>query len=71
MIKIILTSVGLSALLLSSPVLAKSNHVSLKVNPITGNQTSVKGKTTKLATIKVLHNKALLGKGIASMSMAM
>jgi len=64
--KIILMSVGLSALLLSSPVLAKSNHVSLKVNPITGNQTSVKGKTTKLATIKVLHNKALLGKGIAS-----
>lgn len=64
--KIILTSVGLSALLLSSPVLAKSSHVSLKVNPITGNQTSVKGKTTKLATIKVLHNKALLGKGIAS-----
>lgn len=59
-------SVGLSALLLSSPVLAKSNHVSLKVNPITGKQTSVKGKTTKLATIKVLHNKALLGKGIAS-----
>lgn len=59
-------SVGLSALLLSSPVLAKSNHVSLKVNPITGNQTSVKGETTKLATIKVLHNKALLGKGIAS-----
>lgn len=59
-------SVGLSALLLSSPVLAKSNHVSLKVNPITGNQTSVNGKTTKLATIKVLHNKALLGKGIAS-----
>lgn len=47
-------------------MLAKSNHVSLKVNPITGNQTSVKGKTTKLATIKVLHNKALLGKGIAS-----
>lgn len=64
--KIILMSVGLSALLLSSPVLAKSNHVSLKVNPITGNQTSVNGKTTKLATIKVLHNKALLGKGIAS-----
>ena len=59
-------SVGLSALLLSNPVLAKSNHVSLKVNPITGNQTSVNGKTTKLATIKVLHNKALLGKGIAS-----
>ena len=47
-------------------MLAKSNHVSLKVNPITGNQTSVNGKTTKLATIKVLHNKALLGKGIAS-----
>ena len=47
-------------------MLAKSSHVSLKVNPITGNQTSVKGKTTKLATIKVLHNKALLGKGIAS-----
>lgn len=64
--KIILTSVGLSALLLSSPVLAKSSHVSLKVNPITGNQTSVKGKTTKLATIKVLHNKTLLGKGTAS-----
>lgn len=64
--KIILMSVGLSALLLSSPVLAKSNHVSLKVNPVTGNQTSVNGKTTKLATIKVLHNKALLGKGIAS-----
>ncbi|MEQ7723069.1 Ig-like domain-containing protein [Levilactobacillus brevis] len=64
--KIILMSVGLSALLLSSPVLAKSNHVSLKVNPITGNQTSVNGKTAKLATIKVLHNKALLGKGIAS-----
>ncbi|KRL79646.1 Ig-like domain-containing protein [Secundilactobacillus paracollinoides] len=59
-------SVGLSALLLSSPVLAKSNHVSLKVNPITGKQTSVKGKTTKLATIKVLHNKTLLGKGTAS-----
>ncbi len=38
--KIILTSVGLSALLLSSPVLAKSSHVSLKVNPITGNQMS-------------------------------
>lgn len=64
--KIILMSVGLSALLLSSPVLAKSSHVSLKVNPITGNQTSVKGKTTKLATIKVLHNKTLLGKGTAS-----
>ena len=64
--KIILMSVGLSALLLSSPILAKSNHVSLKVNPITGNQTSVNGETTKLATIKVLHNKALLGKGIAS-----
>ena len=47
-------------------MLAKSSHVSLKVNPITGNQTSVKGKTTKLATIKVLHNKALLGKGTAS-----
>lgn len=59
-------SVGLSALLLSSPVLAKSSHISLKVNPITGNQTSVKGKTTKLATIKVLHNKTLLGKGTAS-----
>ncbi|OOV21131.1 hypothetical protein LG101_11995 [Levilactobacillus brevis] len=59
-------SVGLSALLLSSPVLAKSNHVSLKVNPITGNQTSVKGETTKLATIKILHNKTLLGKGTAS-----
>ena len=59
-------SVGLSALLLSSPVLAKSNHVSLKVNPITGNQTSVNGETTKLATIKVLHNKTLLGKGTAS-----
>lgn len=64
--KTILTSIGLSALLLSSPVLAKSSHVSLKVNPITGNQTSVKGKTTKLATIKVLHNKTLLGKGTAS-----
>ncbi|MCT3591198.1 hypothetical protein EFS21_11495 [Levilactobacillus brevis] len=64
--KIILMSVGLSALLLSSPVLAKSSHISLKVNPITGNQTSVKGKTTKLATIKVLHNKTLLGKGTAS-----
>ncbi len=59
-------SVGLSALLLSSPILAKSNHVSLKVNPITGNQTSVNGETTKLATIKVLHNKTLLGKGTAS-----
>lgn len=59
-------SVGLSALLLSSPVLAKSSHVSLNVNPVTGNQTSVSGETTKLATIKVLHNKTLLGKGTAS-----
>lgn len=64
--KTILMSVGLSALLLSSPVLAKSSHVSLNVNPVTGNQTSVSGETTKLATIKVLHNKTLLGKGTAS-----
>lgn len=64
--KTILMSAGLSALLLSSPVLAKSNHVSLNVNPITGNQTSVNGEATKLATIKVLHNKTLLGNGTAS-----
>ncbi|MDV3518481.1 Ig-like domain-containing protein [Lentilactobacillus otakiensis] len=64
--KTILMSVGLSALLLSSPVLAKSSHVSLNVNPVTGNQTNVSGETTKLATIKVLHNKTLLGKGTAS-----
>ena len=32
--KTILMSIGLSALLLSIPVLAKSSHVSLNVNPI-------------------------------------
>ena len=36
------------------------------IHPVTGNQTNVSGETTKLATIKVLHNKTLLGKGTAS-----
>lgn len=64
--KSILMSVGLSTLLLSSPVLAKTNHINLNVSPITGNQTSVNGKTVKLATVKVLHNKTVVGKSVAS-----
>lgn len=42
------TDPSLSTLLLSNPVLAKSNHISLNVNPVTGNKSSISGKKVNL-----------------------